>query len=274
MLEVRKEGPVTLYKMGRSIGSFVPYTAYAFLLDDLLIDTGPRHAGRELLAALEGIKVKKIIHTHYHEDHTGNSREVLKLTGAEMLIHPRAFPFIENPEIMQLRFYERLLWGRPDPFSGKAIPAEIRTDNFCLKVIHTPGHSPDHLCFYEPGQKWLFTGDIFCGTKFKYLRFDEDFHLTLASLNQLAELPVDTAFCSLLGTVNNGSAALAQKIANMKTLKSNVLKERELGHGARRIRSKLLGSEGRMYYATFGHYAKKNAVESIIKGNPSYSYIP
>ncbi len=29
-----------------------------------------------------------------------------------------------------------------------------------LKVIHTPGHSPGHCCFYEPGRKYLFSGDL------------------------------------------------------------------------------------------------------------------
>jgi len=26
-------------------------------------------------------------------------------------------------------------------------------------VIHTPGHSPGSICLYEPGKKWLFSGD-------------------------------------------------------------------------------------------------------------------
>ena len=26
-------------------------------------------------------------------------------------------------------------------------------------MIHAPGHAPHHLCFYEPGERWLFCGD-------------------------------------------------------------------------------------------------------------------
>lgn len=30
----------------------------------------------------------------------------------------------------------------------------------CLKVFHTPGHSPGHMCFWEPERSYLFTGDL------------------------------------------------------------------------------------------------------------------
>lgn len=29
-----------------------------------------------------------------------------------------------------------------------------------LVVIHTPGHSPGHCCFYEPDRKYLYSGDL------------------------------------------------------------------------------------------------------------------
>ncbi len=29
-----------------------------------------------------------------------------------------------------------------------------------LRVIHTPGHSPGHCCFYEPGREYLYSGDL------------------------------------------------------------------------------------------------------------------
>lgn len=29
-----------------------------------------------------------------------------------------------------------------------------------LPIIHTPGHSPGHCCFYEPERKYLYTGDL------------------------------------------------------------------------------------------------------------------
>ena len=29
-----------------------------------------------------------------------------------------------------------------------------------IQVVHTPGHSPGHCCFYEPERKYLFSGDL------------------------------------------------------------------------------------------------------------------
>ncbi len=50
-------------------------------------------------------------------------------------------------------------------FQGK--PAGLLHDgdridlgNRVLTVLHTPGHSPGHCCFYEPARKTLYTGDL------------------------------------------------------------------------------------------------------------------
>ena len=57
------------------------------------------------------------------------------------------------------------------PISGfrKPVPAQpdvllngdetIASGIFNLKVIWTPGHSPGHICLYEPVHKILFSGD-------------------------------------------------------------------------------------------------------------------
>jgi glyoxylase-like metal-dependent hydrolase (beta-lactamase superfamily II) len=46
-------------------------------------------------------------------------------------------------------------------------PQRILYDNDCIdignrriSVIHTPGHSPGHCCFYEPQRKFLYSGDL------------------------------------------------------------------------------------------------------------------
>jgi glyoxylase-like metal-dependent hydrolase (beta-lactamase superfamily II) len=37
---------------------------------------------------------------------------------------------------------------------------ELAIGNLCLEVLHTPGHSPGHVCFYERGEGVLFDGDV------------------------------------------------------------------------------------------------------------------
>ncbi|MDJ1121122.1 MBL fold metallo-hydrolase [Olsenella sp. YH-ols2217] len=59
-----------------------------------------------------------------------------------------------------------------------------------VQALHTPGHSPGHLCFWEPERGYLFTGDlVYLGT----LRADfpsTDPLAYLASLRRVAGLPV------------------------------------------------------------------------------------
>jgi glyoxylase-like metal-dependent hydrolase (beta-lactamase superfamily II) len=265
MLRILQEGPITLFKMGRSIGRYVPYTVHAFMVDDILIDTGTIYAQREFMPALEGKTIRRVIHTHHHEDHIGNNGAVQRAFGAEISAHPLALPFIENPRRMPLRFYQRFVWDWPEPSRASAIGAEIMTDSYRFRVIAAPGHSPDHVCFYEPDRKWLFTGDIFCGTRLKYFRLDEDYLVTL---------DVDTVFCSLLGAVHDGRQALQRKAEFMEQLKDNVLERHGQGKGIGSITRALLGREGDMYYITAGHYAKRNAVKSIIGGGSCFSYVP
>ncbi len=175
MLERKTVGPVTLFRTGRSMGGYVPYYVHAFLVGDALIDTSCTWVRSELLSALEGELITKIVNTHHHEDHTGNNLAIQKKFGAEVYAHPAALPFLEQPDKLHLLPYQVMVWDYPEPCSGLPLKEQFQAGGFTFEVISTPGHCPSHVCFYEPGQKWLFTGDIFCGRGFKYLRADEDY---------------------------------------------------------------------------------------------------
>lgn len=51
--------------------------------------------------------------------------------------------------------------------TGLGVPQMILHDGDCIElgnrnlvVIHTPGHSPGHCCFYERDRKYLYSGDL------------------------------------------------------------------------------------------------------------------
>ncbi len=70
----------------------------------------------------------------------------------------------------------------------------IKLKPFLFKVIKTPGHSPDSVCLYEPGNKWLFSGDtLYPGPIYLHLP-ESDIEDYKQSLKQLLVLKVNKIF--------------------------------------------------------------------------------
>ena len=64
----------------------------------------------------------------------------------------------------------------------------------CIEVLHTPGHSPGHMCFWESERGYLFTGDlVYKDTLFAYYP-STDPEAYLRSLEKVAALPVKRVF--------------------------------------------------------------------------------
>jgi len=63
-----------------------------------------------------------------------------------------------------------------------------------IQVLHTPGHSPGHMCFYEKERGYLFTGDlVYVGTLFANFP-STDPVAYLESVERIAALPVTKIF--------------------------------------------------------------------------------
>ena len=265
MLKTSTYEDLTIYKMGRSIGKFVPYFVHCFLLEDTLIDTGTGFAGSEFLSALKEKKINRIINTHYHEDHTGNNYLLQQKHTARIFAHRDSIPNIENPRNVKLKLYQKWIWGYPEGSATESIGDHLYIGSHPFRIIPCDGHSAGHICLYEPHKKWLFTGDMFCGIKNIYLRRDEDFNLMLKSLENLSTLKIDTLFCSLKGVITNGGEALSDKIKYMKNLRDKILNMHQAGMTEGQIRNKLLGREDMMFYITGGHFSKQFLIKNILE---------
>ena len=130
------------------------YTA-AYWVDGLMIDTGCFYTVTELVSALEKLNVDRVVSTHSHEDHIGANAALAKRFGAEILAHPLAIPVLAVPRDQKhLNPYQVVMWGYPEPSFAVSIPDAIQTAHHHFNVIHTPGHSSDHICLYEPHEGW------------------------------------------------------------------------------------------------------------------------
>jgi hydroxyacylglutathione hydrolase len=113
-----------------------------------------------ILAAVDrhNLTVKYILNTHAHFDHTEANGEIVRATGAPLAIHPLERPLLEAAGGAAL-FGLRADPG-PPPDLELADGDELEIGTLCFQVLHTPGHTPGHVCFYEPEEKVLFDGDV------------------------------------------------------------------------------------------------------------------
>jgi len=142
-----------------------------------LIDPGPESAPH-LSAMLDAVgeRLKWILCTHTHLDHSPGASALRAETGAELL----GFGAVPDD-------------GRQD--TGFAPDRTLRDGDvldcgaFRLSAVHTPGHASNHLCYLLEGERWLFTGDhVMQGSTVVISPPDGDMIVYLKSLERLLDL--------------------------------------------------------------------------------------
>jgi len=273
MLKLSQYGEVTRIDSARTLGGRGYYWSTTYLVDGLLIDTGCAHSAGELIVALVGVHVAKIVNTHSHEDHIG-ANGVLQENRKELEIfaHPSALRVLENPRQAQpLQLYRRVMWGWPKPSKGNPIRNGewIETERYAFQVIYTPGHSPDHICLYEQKQGWLFTGDLFIGGKDRALREGYNIWQIIASLKRVVELPLSKMYPGCARVRGNPRDALVNKIEYLEGMGSKVLELYRQGKSEVEIVQLLFAGPMLIELVTLGHFSRIHLVRSYLEaGNP------
>jgi len=130
--------------------------------------------------------ISQIIYTHLHPDHFGMSGWFKEFGVVRQAAHPIEIEYVRNRYFLG----DEVLWQQEGQWCQRhGVPPEHAADlqqialdihhlvrlqvpemtlevgdtiefaPFQLKVLGTPGHSPGHVCFYEPRMKLLFCGD-------------------------------------------------------------------------------------------------------------------
>jgi len=265
MIEVEKIGEIRKFRLARTVLGRPLYFTAAYWVDGLMVDTGCHFTVSELLDALMDVEIKTIINTHSHEDHVAGNAAFKNRYGAEVLAHPEAIPVLANPGKQRLRPYQHVMWGRPEPSPASPIGEFVESDHYRFQVMHTPGHSRDHICLFEPGQGWLFTGDAYVGGRDRALRHDYNIWQIIESLRKMARFDVELLLPGSGNERHNGREELLTKIAYLEEMGEKVLEYHGRGWSRRRIRKKLFGPEMPIAYITLGHFSGLNLVRSYIE---------
>jgi hydroxyacylglutathione hydrolase len=125
-------------------------------------------------AERSGVRIVRVLETHTHADHlSGHGRFALE-HGIPVSVHPLA-----EPEF---------------PFDAIQDGDEVTAGDLTIRVLHTPGHRPEHCCFLADGH--LLTGDsLLIGDAARpdlAIEATEGAAELYGSLQRLAELPEET----------------------------------------------------------------------------------
>jgi len=149
------------------------------------------------------INLKFILNTHHHFDHVGGNKKLKEKYGASVIGFKGDKDKIPGIDIL---VDDQEIW---------------KYESFESKIIHIPGHTLGHVCFYFYNNKSIFTGDTLfslgCG------RIFEGTHSQMyESLKKIKNLPQDTkVFCGHEYTIQNSKFCMLHD-KNNENLKKKI----------------------------------------------------
>jgi glyoxylase-like metal-dependent hydrolase (beta-lactamase superfamily II) len=203
------------------------------LLDErvTLIDAGWPGSGPLILHQLRKLgrgpqDVERIILTHYHIDHRGAVPELVRATGAEVLIHRTEAPYLQGklryPNPVRMGPFAQLAAPLMTASRGRPVPAQELDDGDTvpvlggMQVLHSPGHTRGSVTLWLPAIGVLLAGDTM-GYRGRVLeapqgRVSEDVAQARVSLERLAAIDIDTICFSHFGPLRGGGRRALERL--------------------------------------------------------------
>ena len=208
---------------------------FIIVRDDVtIVDAGVPGKTDQVLAGLREVgrqprDVKRILITHYHQDHVGGLSVLAETTGAKVYAPRNEAAFIRSG-------------GTPPPVNKKGVLGAIvyRMASFNeqpghpvhhevsggdeidgaggVRVVDTPGHSVGHVVYLLPNDGVVFVGDAAANlTRLDAMPINEDFPTAEKSFRALAELDFEVAGIAHGRQITSNGSARFRKAARRYT---------------------------------------------------------
>lgn len=173
-----------------------------------LVDAGIPGSVDKILSGLAQIgvsplQIKRLMITHHHADHVGSLFELKKRTGAQVVAHMLDAEYINGRRARRaprgvmgkLMFGAMVLAGANRlPSVDVDHPVEDGDQVGGFQIIHTPGHTPGHICLLY--DKYLFSGDLLQAMPGEFEEtphlFTSDLDLSRTSIGKVAQFDFES----------------------------------------------------------------------------------
>jgi len=263
MLRQEDFGPVRFYEYTRTLAGRRVMRVGVYRVGDLLIDSGPARGG-DLVDRLAGDgPVRDLVLTHHHEDHAGNAATLAARTGCRVHVHAAGKALVESP--VPIPLYRRLFWGAAKSVAVEILGDEIAGDRFNFRVIHTPGHAPDHVALHEPQQEWLFVGDLYLTDRPRTACAYDDIGAIIDSLRKLLALPDCIMFCQHTGYHAGHQHRLGRKLDALLGMQQRAVMHRDEGRDIGEIVRAMELGDGMLPWLTQGEISAHHLVAGLLR---------
>jgi glyoxylase-like metal-dependent hydrolase (beta-lactamase superfamily II) len=147
------------------LGGFPPYAINVYLMGDVLVDAGSRHAAKRILRQLKGRTLSAHALTHAHADHQGSSHTICEALNLPLWCGERDVPAVEDGRIRERMpshpinsLIGAVFPGPPHPVARHLVEGDVVAG---FTVLDTPGHSVGHVSFWRESDRTLICGDVF-----------------------------------------------------------------------------------------------------------------
>ncbi|MFX1259611.1 MAG: MBL fold metallo-hydrolase [Promethearchaeota archaeon] len=262
-----------------------PYWTSCYLVDGLLIDSGPPGGVNDLKEFVKSLSSEEMISkcfiTHTHEDHAGGAYLLKNEFGIPIYTSEKAIEILKTGNVYP--DYRQIAWGPkllPVRAKVKKEPIITKSKKYIFHLFPMVGHAPELVALIEKEQQWAFVADA-VQPKYKMIfgwksDIQENISLIHQSLQKLYDFTkgMDELLIFSAGNgVFHGRAFLIEKINEIEDMHTKVheIYKKVLKNGfsekqiVRKILKNLFKKESLIGQFTRGDLSKKNLIISLIK---------